>query len=201
MNRSASILLTIIITASLTGGAVYFYLNSTNNAEEKVADVVQEEDAEKINEETVSHYSDEYINFDYPGDLKILVWHFGEGSQGETISFLQSADGYETFEKVGPDITITNEGGGKEEYITSVFEKAKNSDSEEINLGGLEAYVNSLHEDFGGEDYKEVHFLTYRNADDGKTLYYNGYAVPESVFLLGDKYDEIIEMFITTASH
>ena len=199
MNRFTSILLTIIITASLTASAVYFYINSADKAEEKVV----EEGSGEISEETTGHYSDEYVNFDYPGDLKILVSHFGEGSQGETISFLQSADDYQTFNKVGPDITITNEGdwSGEKEYIASVFEKAKNSGSEEINLGGLEAYVNNLHEDFGGEDYKEVRFITYRNADDGKTLYYHGYAVPESVFLLGDRYDEIVEMFIATASH
>lgn len=178
--------------------AFLFVLSFFMSACQTTEEVIEVEDEETISEETeseVAHYSDDYLSFDYPSDLELLVESFGEGALGENIIFIEWNETTGAYSPVGPGINVSNHASG----ASVEFEKDKTENREERVLTGGEAY--SVFNEFTFcENYTSFHFLFTDGEEDpySRNEFY-GVFDPHSI-CPGDRYQEILDMFMETVS-
>lgn len=163
---------------------------------EEVTTVEVEEEVEEI-ESSVSHYSGRYLSFDYPNDIELLVEPFGEGAIGEKISFIEWDETIQSYGLVGPGVYISNEGGS----AADEFEKNKEENSEELSLEGSEAYI-TYNGEVMCEPYTSAHLLFPYDFDEKSEFYGDEmHAKFTQVWVCpGDRYNEILNMFLETVS-
>lgn len=158
-------------------------------------EVLPVEETEAEAEAGVEHYSDSYLSFDYPSDLELLVESFGEGALGENITFIEWDETSGAYVPVGPGINVSNHASG----AGVEFEKDKTENREERVLTGGEAYT-VFNEFTFCENYSSFHFLFTNGEEDpyGRNEFY-GLFDPHSI-CPGDRYQEILDMFMETVS-
>jgi hypothetical protein len=149
-------------------------------------------------ESLVKHYSDEFLSFDYPKDVDLLVTSYVEGPLGETLTFITFNSTTGAYEALGAGVTLTSDGtSGRDAREQFEFDKTDNA--VDLTIENAEAYQIHYEADMC-DAYDVVHFLTPYKTDNAYQagLEIHGKFTPS--LCSGDDHQEVLDLFLETVS-